>query len=66
MSISCKHCHGDEQVKNGKARGVQRYKCKLCGKNFIMRDGRKDRKYSNKERQMAIKMYLGTVNKGCA
>jgi transposase-like protein len=58
MPVSCKHCHGDKQVKNGRSRGFQRYKCKRCGKNFIMRDARKDKKYSNKERQLAIRMYL--------
>ena len=57
-TISCKYCGGEKQVKNGIARGLQRYKCKSCGKNFIMRDNRKNRKYSNKERQLAIKMYL--------
>lgn len=36
----CKHCESAEVVKNGRVRGQQRYKCKLCGLNFVPGDKR--------------------------
>lgn len=33
-SISCKKCGSEEYVRNGHARGHQRYKCKRCGCQF--------------------------------
>ena len=39
--IQCKQCKGEEIVKNGSARGLQRYKCKICGFNFVLGDARK-------------------------
>jgi transposase len=39
--MHCKGCQREEIVKNGKVRGLQRYKCKSCQLNFI--DG--DRRY---------------------
>ena len=32
--ISCRRCAGAAFVKNGTARGYQRYRCKACGCNF--------------------------------
>lgn len=32
--IICKRCAAAEYVKNGKVRGLQRYRCKACGCNF--------------------------------
>lgn len=34
MSLRCKRCGSDEQVKNGLMRSKQRYRCKACGPNF--------------------------------
>ena len=52
-------CGSVELVKNGVIRGMQRHKCKGCGKSQLPNDGRI--KYSNKEKQMAIAMYLNNV-----
>ncbi len=30
----CPHCHGQHVVRNGMARGLQRYKCRGCGRTF--------------------------------
>jgi transposase len=38
--ISCKRCHSENVVKNGEARGQQRYRCKDCRYNFIVGDRR--------------------------
>ena len=38
--IVCKSCGCGDYVKNGKARGKQRYRCKSCGYNFIEGDAR--------------------------
>ena len=32
--MNCPRCKGEDAVKNGKARGNQRYKCKACGFQF--------------------------------
>lgn len=29
-----KACRSDKVIKNGKAKGIQKYKCKCCGHNF--------------------------------
>ncbi len=34
MVLRCKRCGSEEQVKNGRMRGKQRYRCKGCGLNF--------------------------------
>ncbi len=34
MALRCKGCGSEEQVKNGRMRGKQRYLCKACGLNF--------------------------------
>jgi transposase-like protein len=36
----CKNCNSKIVVKNGVIRGKQRYKCKTCGYNFVVGDGR--------------------------
>ena len=36
----CKSCNSNQNVKNGKVRGKQRYKCKECGLNFVVGDER--------------------------
>jgi transposase len=38
--IACKNCQNTQTVKNGFVRDKQRYKCKLCGYNFVLGDGR--------------------------
>ena len=34
--ISCKHCQAAVHVRNGIVRGLQRYRCEACGRNFTM------------------------------
>ena len=36
---SCPYCNHLEFVKNGKPKGIQRYKCKSCGHNFMASTG---------------------------
>ena len=38
--VICKNCHSDNNTRNGKTRGKQRYKCKECGLNFVVGDER--------------------------
>ena len=40
----CKKCGRENYVKNGKARGKQRYLCKECGYNFIEGDRKTNEK----------------------
>ena len=40
----CKNCKSDKVVKSGKVRNKQRYKCKECGYNFVIGDGRTNEK----------------------
>ncbi len=56
MSIACKSCSSTQCVKNGFVYGTQRYKCKVCGVNFI--DGDKRQKYTMMDRLKVIKLYL--------
>jgi transposase-like protein len=35
----CAHCHSWHVVRNGQARGLQRYKCRDCGKTFNVLTG---------------------------
>lgn len=42
--VHCKNCDAKNCVKNGKVRGKQRHKCKMCGYNFITGDARTDEK----------------------
>ncbi|WP_166918884.1 IS1 family transposase, partial [Thermonema lapsum] len=34
--MKCPRCKSSEKVKNGKIKGVQRYKCKKCHYNFTV------------------------------
>ena len=34
--ISCKHCQAAVCVRNGIVRGLRRYRCEVCGRNFTM------------------------------
>jgi len=53
---SCKFCGSKHLRKNGFNGGVQRYKCKECGKN--QREGDRRVKYSHEQKLKVIKMYL--------
>ena len=43
-STKCKNCNCERVTKNGKVRGKQRFKCKDCGLNFVIGDGRTNEK----------------------
>jgi transposase-like protein len=40
----CPHCAGERIVRNGSADGLQRYKCRACGKTFNVLTGNFDRR----------------------
>jgi len=56
MSLKCKNCASVNSVKNGFVEGVQRYKCKGCGYNYIQGDKRQ--KYTSSDRLKVLKLYL--------
>ena len=56
--LSCKKCSSSKLVKNGRQKGVQRYKCQECGSVFQGGEG----KYSNAFKLEAIKMYLHSMS----
>ncbi len=56
MSLKCKNCGSAKKVKNGFVEGVQRYKCKDCGCNYI--EGDKRQKYTAQDRLKVLKLYL--------
>ena len=56
--MNCKFCESKKVTKNGYSRGVQRYRCKRCGKNCISGDKRGSQKYPAETKNMVIKMYL--------
>ena len=39
QAVACPHCAGERVVKNGNAHGLQRYKCRDCGKTFNVLTG---------------------------
>lgn len=57
--LKCKHCGSEKNVKSGKVRDKQRYKCKDCGKTF--REGDLRERYTNEKRMQVIKWYLEGV-----
>ena len=59
VNLLCKHCGGDQKVRNGYVQGKQRSKCKDCGKTY--REGDLREKYTNEQRLRAIKWYLEGV-----
>ena len=52
----CKYCGSDRLVKNGFIQGLQRYKCRGCGRN--PRAGDRRERYDNRTRALAVSMYL--------
>ena len=54
--INCKNCNKTIIVKNGIARGKQRYKCKDCGCNFMQGDARV-KKENEAKKSLAVLLY---------
>ncbi len=59
MTITCKYCESEDQVKNGVIKGKQRYLCKDCGRTH--RDGDARVKYSPQEKLNAFAWYFEGV-----
>lgn len=55
MEILCKNCGSDQNQKNGKVRGKQRFKCKTCGMNFVLGDQRE--KVTPEGKALAVLLY---------
>lgn len=53
---NCKHCNSEKLVKAGFKDGVQKWRCKECGKYQGLVDNRI--KYTEEERKAAICLYL--------
>jgi len=58
----CKNCKSKTIVKNGTARGKQRYKRKSCGYNFVAGDGRTNDRTAAKKAMCVIMYSLGKVS----
>ena len=58
----CKSCKSEKVVKNGMARGKQRYKCKECGYNFVEGDARTNEKTTAKKAMCVILYSLGKAS----
>jgi transposase-like protein len=54
--MKCSKCQSEHHVKNGIVRGVQRYKCKECGRNFSIDYSQVVEK--EKRRRFGLAMYL--------
>jgi transposase len=54
--MRCPKCKSTEKVKNGKIKGVQRYKCKKCNYNFTVT--LKSTAKSNRVKRLALTLYL--------
>ena len=62
--VTCKNCHDPHTVKNGFVRAKQRYKCKLCGYNFVLGDERHSQATEVKKALCIILYSLGKASFG--
>lgn len=60
--VKCKNCGCNEISKNGFVRDQQRYKCKMCGYNFTVGDGRRV-KNPNLEIKQSLSVILYSLGK---
>jgi transposase-like protein len=58
----CKNCSSEHAIKNGKARGKQRYRCKECGLNFVEGDERTNEKIAAKKAMLVLFYSLGKAS----
>jgi len=58
----CKNCKSKSVVKNGITRGKQRYKCKDCGYNFVVGDGRTNERIAARKAMCVIFYSLGKAS----
>lgn len=59
MEDRCLKCHSPHRVKNGKAKGQQRYKCKECAYQYTRIT---PRGFSTKDKTLALILYLSGVS----
>lgn len=57
--IYCKHCGGEDYVKDGLVKNKQRYLCRACNKTFRVGDERE--RYSLDKRIKVVKLYTEGV-----
>jgi transposase len=62
--IACENCQNTQTVKNGFVREKQRYKCKLCGYNFVLGDARHSHTTEIKKALCIILYSLGKASFG--
>jgi transposase-like protein len=62
--VACKNCYDTHTVKNGVVRAKQRYKCKLCGYNFVLGDDRHSQAREVKKALCLILYALGKASFG--
>ena len=58
----CKSCGSPRTVKNGKARGKQRYRCSVCRLNFVEGDARTNERVAAKRAMLVLLHSLGKVS----
>ncbi len=58
--MGCKACGSGDCIKNGRVRGVQRYRCKACGLNSVQGDRRA---VPNRAAQRALAVILYALGK---
>jgi transposase-like protein len=59
---TCKKCGSNSCRKNGIPNGKQRYKCKICGLNFIQGDKRQENATSEDIKKQALNLYLSGLS----
>ena len=60
--MNCPKCNSEHHVKNGKIKGVQRYRCKKCGYNYTT-ERRSNEKPTSVKRQV-LHLYLEGMTHG--
>jgi transposase len=60
--VRCKGCEGEAIIRNGCTRGLQRYKCKGCGLNFVEGDRRQKPQTAVKKALCVILYSLGKAS----
>jgi len=58
----CKNCGSEHNVKNGKVRGKQRYRCADCRFNFVERDARTNEIIAAKRAMLVLLYSLGKAS----
>jgi transposase len=57
--MHCPNCHHETRVKNGRVRGLQRYRCKGCGCNYTQSHRRG---YPEKDKVLAVTLHLSGMS----